>query len=279
MRTLYLLALVKAPLSVRVLCCFWLTLTLMLSFSASATSDDIVPTTVRYCIPQNNVYPFFITEKGQLTGINPDMMSQVFNDSVLPEAKLEYVRRPWKRCNIDLDAGDVEMIVGGYDKTRTTVIFPNQLGFTLKESVISTAEVCFFSMPGAQMQRARNGLEGNGTFIVGIEAGFSKQTSKKIKPQWLELFNPIEKYRMLEIGRVDAIIQVCGMDGNRIRTVAERFGFTDFEMLYPPYLINSAYAIFSNKFADAHPDLAKRIIELSTKVDKEKVYNKYRSTK
>jgi hypothetical protein len=51
-------------------------------------------------------------------------------------------------------------------------------------------------------------MEGGSPFIVGIEAGFSKQHSSKINPQWVVLFNPTEKYRMLEKGRVDAIVQV-----------------------------------------------------------------------
>jgi hypothetical protein len=50
-------------------------------------------------------------------------------------------------------------------------------------------------------------MEGGSSFIVGIEAGFSKQHSSKMKPQWIVLFNPTEKYRMLE---KDALTLLCG---------------------------------------------------------------------
>lgn len=266
--------------------CIWLAFLLLPSFRLlSGVEDKQVlrdtlapePITVRFCAPKNNVYPFFITEDDKLTGINPDMMRQVFNELALPEARLEYVRRPWKRCNVDLDVGDVDMMIGGYDSAKRPVIYPFALGFTTENSVVSVAEVCFFSMPGKQMQRTRDGMGGNGSFIVGIEAGFSKRHNRKMSISWLELYNPIEKYKMLEIGRVDAIIQICGMDGIPIQTVAERMGFMEFEMLYPPYLTNPAYVVFSEKFADSHTELAKRIIKLSTQIDKDKVYQRYRS--
>lgn len=128
------------------------------------------------------------------------------------------------------------------------------------------------------MERTRKGLKDGAAFIVGIEAGFSKQHNSEIKPQWVELFNPMEKYRMLAKERVDAVVQVCAMDGAYpIETMAESVGFTDFEALYPPYLSNPAYVIFSERFAKKHTELAKRIVIASLTINKAKVYEKYQS--
>jgi polar amino acid transport system substrate-binding protein len=246
------------------------------TFYLFATDNPVTHTVVRFCAPQNNIYPFFISENGSMTGINPDMMRQVFDETTLPDATLKYVRLPWKRCNADLEKGNVDMMIGGYDAERDDVVYPSKLGFNLSDTVISTADVCFSSVTGLQMEKVRRGMEEGIPFIVGIEAGFSKLHSRKIKPQWVVLFNPTEKYRMLEMGRVDAIVQVCAMDGDYpIETKAEVLGFNNVETLFPPYLSNSAYVVFSEKFANRHKELAKRIITLSLDIDKAQVYKRY----
>ena len=241
-----------------------------------AADHESTQTNVRFCIPQNSVYPFFFAKNGILTGVNIDMMRQIFEQNTLAKATLKVVRRPWKRCNSDLENGAVDLMIGGFDAQRNNVVYPSKLGFKLNDSAISSAQVCFVSVAGKQMNRARRGMEGKTHFIVGIEAGFSKQHSSKINPRWLELFNPIEKFRMLQLGRVDAITQVCGMDGDfPIETKAVAIGYTNFETLYPPYLSNSAYVVFSEKFAGKHKELAKQIITLSLNIDKAKIYSRY----
>lgn len=258
------------------LSCFCLVVVMLTTLNLFAADKEATRTVVRFCVPQNNVYPFVFTEKGILTGINPDIMRQVFNENTLKDATLRFVKRPWKRCNADLENGTTDMMVGGFDAKRENVVYPSKLGFDLNDSAISTAEVCFASVTGIQLERARRGMEGRAPFIVGIQAGFSKQHSRKIKPQWVELFNPIEKYRMLEKGRVDAITQVCAMDGDyRIESKAEAVGFSNVETLYPPYLSNPAYVVFSENFAGRHNELAKRIISVSRDIDKTQVYSRY----
>lgn len=243
-----------------------------------ASDNEETQTVIKFCAPQNDVYPFFITENDNLTGINPNMMQQVFNLQTLPNVTLKFLKRPWKRCNSDLENGIVDMMIGGFDAKRENVVYPLKLGFKLADSVLSTADVCFFSISGIQMERTKRGMEGISPFIVGIEAGFSKQHDSLIKPQWVELFNPIEKYHMLEKGRVDAIVQVCAMDSKySIESMAETKGFSNFEALYPPYLSNPAYVVFSENFAENNRDLAKRIVELSLKIDKAQVYSQYQS--
>lgn len=256
---------------------FWLAIVMQPTFHSYAAEVQAPSTIVQFCAPQNDVLPFFITQNGQLKGINPDMMRQIFNENTFPNVTLKFIRLPWKRCNLDLESGKVDMMIGGYDANRKEVVYPSQLGFNLEDTVISTANVCFFSVPGSQMQRARRGMEGKARFIVGIEAGFSKRHDSQIDPSWVELFNPIEKYRMLEKGRVDAIVQVCAMDGEYpIATQAEANGYSNFETLYPPYLSNPAYVVFSKNFASNHNALAKRIITASQNIDKSQVYLRYK---
>lgn len=254
----------------------WLWLILLLQPLGEVYAAN-APTVVRFCAPHNDVYPFYVTKNDKLTGINPDILLQIFNPASLPDAKLVIVMRPWKRCNADLQKGLVDMIIGGFSPNREGVAYPSELGLKLEESVISTAEVCFTTVEGEQMERTQQGMQGQGSFIVGIEAGFSKQHSRNIRPRWVELFNPDEKYQLLEKGRVDAIVQVCAMDGdNPIKTVAQTMGFDNFTPLFPPYLSNPAYAVFSQQFAEAHPDLAKRIVRQSTLIDKSEIYQRYR---
>jgi polar amino acid transport system substrate-binding protein len=256
----------------------WVSVIAMLlpSFQLFAVENQEAHIVIKFCAPQNDIYPFFVTENGNLTGINPNMMQQVFNQQTLPNVTLKFIKRPWKRCNSDLEKGIVDMMIGGFDANRKSVAYPSSLGFNLNNSVLSTADVCFFSIGGMQMERTKRGMKGISPFIVGIEAGFSKQHDSLIKPQWVELFNPIEKYKMLEKGRVDAIVQVCAMDGNySIESMAETIGFSNFEALYPPYLSNPAYVVFSENFAENNLDLAKRIVELSLKIDKAQVYSQY----
>ena len=254
----------------------WLQVLILTTFHLFAAENKVTHTFVTFCAPQNNVYPLFIRENSSLTGINPDIMRQVFDEKILPDATLRYVTRPWKRCNADLENGKVDMMIGGFDAARENVVYPSKLGFSLNASIISTANVCFTSVTGLQLGKVRNGMEEGSSFIAGIQAGFSKQHSSKINPQWVVLFNPTQKFRMLEKGRVDAIVQVCSMDGNYpIETKAESLDFTNFETLFPPYLSNSAYVVFSESFVDRHEELAKIIITLSHNIDKSQVYRRY----
>ncbi len=262
----------------RQLSLFWLLVFIMPIPYLLAADNKSTRTIVKFCAPQNNVYPFFLSDNDGLTGINPDMMKQVFTESILPEAILIYVQKPWKRCNADLESGVVDMMIGGFDPKREGVAYPPTLGFKLTDAILSTADVCFFSIRGEQMERTRAGIQDKSSFIVGIEAGFSKQHNTTVKPRWVELFNPTEKYRLLEKGRIDAIVQVCAMDSAYpITPRVEAVGLKELEALYPAYLSNPAYVVFSEKFAKEHNELAKRIITLSQHIDKARVYSRYQS--
>lgn len=249
-------------------------------FAASSfccQANDNASVNIKFCAPENDVYPFFISQGDSITGINPGIMNQVITKEKFPNVTLQYVKRPWKRCNTDLENGEVDMMIGGYDPDRRDVVYPLKLGFNLNDTSVSTANVCFSSIKGKQMDKTRLGMQGLSSFIVGIEAGFSKKHPDGIKPRWVVLFNPIEKYRMLEKGRIDAIVQVCAMDGTYpIETKAEATGYTNFETMYPPYLSNPAYVVFSENFALLHNELAKKIIVKARSVDKERVYSRYK---
>lgn len=234
-------------------------------------------TTVTFCAPESNIYPFFMMENGVLTGINPDMMRQVFNERTLPGVTLKYVTRPWKRCKVELENGTVDMMISGFDAEYRNIVYPSALGLNLNDSVISTASLCFASVAGNQMDKVRSGISQGTPFKVGVAAGFSKEHNSQINPVWKVMFNPEEKYRMLEKGRVDAIIHVCAMDGDYpIETKAELLGFTEFETIFPPYLSNPAYVVFSENFSNKHKVLAKQIISVSLTIDKDAVYKRYK---
>lgn len=256
---------------------FWLFAVAHTVFQPNASASDTKPIPIRYCTPQNDVYPFFITIDNQLTGINADIVRHIFNHQSLKGAVLQFERRPWKRCNLDLETGNMDMMIGGFEADRKNVVYPSRLGFKLSDSVVTTANVCFSSIAGQQMNRVLAGLEHNLPFTVGIEPGFTKQHPNNISPQWLELYNPIEKYRMLELGRVDAIVQICAMDDVfPIETKAELTGFNQFSTVFPPYLSNPAFIVFSEEFVEKHAELAKQVIELSLSIKKSEIYERYK---
>lgn len=247
----------------------------LLSLASQAMARE--KQSVSICAPDADVYPFFIY-KGAESGTNPDIIRAAFNRPNLQHVQLDIVKRPWKRCNLELQSGAIDMVVGGYDAQRDDAgVYPNELGFKLNEMVFSTADVCFISAKGPQMQRTLRGIAGEIQFNVGVLAGFSQEHKPGIKPQWLVIYNHIEKYQLLQKGRVDAIVQVCSMDGYPIATRAETTGYTEFETLYPPYLSNPAYIVFSPAFAQAHSELARQILLAVNEVDKEAIYKRYRN--
>ena len=253
----------------------WGVLLMQPQFNIMATGIES-STSVTFCAPESNIYPFFMMENGVLTGINPDMMRQIFNEGSLPGVNLKYVRRPWKRCKAELENGTVDMMISGFDAEYSNIVYPSALGFNLNDSIISTASLCFASITGKQMDKVRSGIAKGTPFKVGVAAGFSKEHSSQITPVWKEMFNPEDKYRMLETGRVDAIIHVCAMDDYPIETKAKLLGFTEFETIFPPYLSNPAFVVFSKKFSNKHKVLAKQIISVSLTIDKVEVYKRYK---
>ena len=134
-----------------------------------AVQDAQQNASIRFCVPQDDIYPFYITESNTLTGINPDILKQIFNRDTLPTVTLEIVRMPWKRCNVDLAEGTVDMMIGGVGADPNFVVYPSQLGFSMVDSVVSTADVCFFTMSGDQKQRTLLGMQGKAPFVVGVE--------------------------------------------------------------------------------------------------------------
>lgn len=260
-------------------CLYWLTIPMQLLFCSTLSANAEEQSTVRFCAPQNDVYPFFVTQNGELTGINPEIIRQIFESEALQGVELVIERRPWKRCNSDLERGAVDAMIGGYDEQRVNVVYPTKLGFELNKSAVSTADVCFSTITGHQLDKVKRGISTQKPFVVGIEPGFTRQHSIDINPKWVELYNPVEKYRMLKLGRVDAIVQVCAMDSDyAIKTKAENAGFNDFVTLYPPYLSNPAYVVFSEKFVEQNEAMAKRIVSLSQNIDKAKIYKQYQVT-
>jgi hypothetical protein len=62
------------------------------------TFCHLLPLFVTFCAPQNKVYLFFIRGNRSLTGINPDMMRQVFDENILSDATHRYVTLILKRA-------------------------------------------------------------------------------------------------------------------------------------------------------------------------------------
>ncbi|BDX08595.1 substrate-binding periplasmic protein [Planctobacterium marinum] len=246
--------------------------------SDSTGADDSV-INVRFCIPNADVYPFFMFDDRAITGINPDIIRAAFSQKPLQQARLELIPRPWKRCNKELSSGEIDMVIGSFSKERDDAgVYPNELGYALEDMVVSTADVCFISLPGVQLQKTQAGIHGHAEFLVGIEAGFSQSHGPDISPTWVVMYNHLEKYRLLKMGRVDAIVQVCSMDNFPIDTKAEASGYKDFITLQPPYQSNPAYVIFSQQFAAQQPLLARKILQETQKIDKQKIYARYHSS-
>lgn len=253
---------------------------MVMSLSALAAQETSQgKQSVSICAPDADVYPFFIYQKSEpASGTNPDIINAAFDTPDLHNVELQIVKRPWKRCNLELQSGAIDMVVGGYDVNRDKVgVYPNELGFELADMVFSTADVCFISVKGSQMKRTQRGIAGESQFNVAVIAGFSQEHKPDINPKWFVIYNHIDKYRLLQKGRVDAMVQVCSMDGYPIDTKAETTGFTDFETLYPPYLSNPAYIVFSPAFVEQHTELAKQILHAVNKVDKKAIYSRYRT--
>ncbi|WP_100643017.1 substrate-binding periplasmic protein [Alteromonas facilis] len=244
--------------------------------SVVARANDTL--SVNFCVPNADVYPFFIYQDATLTGTNPDIMKRVFQQETLSNVNLEFVPRPWKRCDIELKAGTVDMIVGSYRESRDSVgIYPKEIGAPYDKAVFSTVEVCLTTLNNtAHIEKVRAGLNGEDKLTVGVEAGFSQQHKENVVFEWLVLYNYLEKFRLLEKGRVDAIAQVCSIDNTPIKTKAEDAGLQNIITLYPPYLSSEGYVIFSEQFMAQHADIAKTILDELGRIDKQAIFQNYR---
>ncbi|MDM7861608.1 transporter substrate-binding domain-containing protein [Alteromonas sp. ASW11-36] len=253
---------------------------LLLLTSVEVTAKE--QTVVRFCTPNADVYPFFIfTDQGEVTGINPQILSQVFGHGQLENVAIQYIMRPWKRCDVELRAGTVDMIIGSYNEQRDQFgLYPKEIDPALENSYFSNVEICLTTLNRPNyIAKAQAGLRGETKLTVGVEAGFSQSHGESMVIDWLVIYNYLEKFTLLERGRVDAISEVCSIDQTQIKTKADYAGMQDISTIYEPYVANQAYVVFSEAFATQHADIAKTILTQLDNFDKQSIYQFYQQGK
>lgn len=247
---------------------------IILLFSVVVFSDLVLGSTrVNICIPDQSVPPFYIIEKNRPSGITIDHLKELFQQPALQKITSQFVLQPWQRCIESLGQGEVDVIIAGYSEERAVqAVFPDTLGFYLSESAFSYAQICL--VKGRYKRWTWNGqmITGLDKLRLGLEPGFLAPQSEQMTSmtQFVAIKNTSQKYELIKLDQVDAVLTVCGVMDRKIVPDNKRIS-PELEVIYPPYIDSPVYLTFSQRFFETSPELATLIVETSNQFIKTKL--------
>jgi hypothetical protein len=216
------------------------------------------------CVPDQNVPPFYTIEGSQLSGFTVDRLNSLFQQDVLEHIPLDYVLQPWQRCLKAIEEGSIDMLIAGYSQDRATkAVYPDAMGFDLKKSTFSFAQVCLVKRRRAHWTWNGEQLEGRDSLTLGLESGFLLPNLDNVE-RTVSVWDMSKKYELVKMERVDAVLTVCGIMDEKSIPDESRIT-SDLEVVFPPYINSPAYMVFSSDFYRRHSDKAELILDVLIK--------------
>ena len=220
---------------------------------ASAEQIDI-------CVPDQSVPPFYLVEKSRVSGLTIDRLTTLFQQHTLDHIRVRYILQPWQRCLKAIENGSVDMLVAGYSQERANkAVYPDSIGFGLNESIFSIAQICLVKKREARWDWTGKRIQGKERLVLGLESGFLIPEFDHIE-RTVAIWDRSKKYDLVTLGRVDAVLTVCGVADNK--SIPDESKIPDeLDVVFPPYIDSPVYLVFSSEYYRRHTQVASLVLE------------------
>ena len=179
-------------------------------------------------------------------------------DDRLPEVRFVFRRDPWKRCQKHLGAGQVDAIFPASFKAERQKIGVYPITGNDLDTSCAIVRLSYFLYTRTPERIGWNGRELASDGAIGAPTSYSIVGDLKKRGLIVDDSAPTTKQNLskLRLGRVAAVAaQDCTADpiiaaDERLRKIVK---------IYPPLKTRHNYLMFSHRFMDRHPELARRI--------------------
>jgi polar amino acid transport system substrate-binding protein len=246
-------------LSCLLYCCFANT-------SIAAATEQVV---FKYCYENKEFLPHFTGNSTEIPAQYPGAEIEILRalDQQITQIRFQFQREPWLRCLKYLETGQVDAVIGSYNKQRAQyAMYPwkdNQLDL---ERAYLRIDTCLLTVKGAKLDWDGRQFTVAEKIAIAVPRGYSiiKLLSKQ-KFVLYETDSPEKAHELLFKRRVQASISSCDFEQ-----------FPDYIVKQPiPIRSHYGYLMISRPFFQQHPELTEQLWDGLAAIDKQSYYQKY----
>ena len=237
------------------------------------------PVEIRMAYEDTALPPFYLGEGTRIPekpGIAVEMLQLL--DEQLPEVRIVFRRVPWKRCQRELGAGQVDAIFpGSFNTSRQKIgVYPTRNAQPDALRGIISLSYYFYVLKNTPVSWNSGRLELKG--VIGAPTGYS--VVGYLREMGLEVDDhattTMQNLLKLTINRVQA---VAAQDVSADPLIQSEPKFKNVIKLFPPINTKPNFLIFSHPFFREHPQLAEHIwseLQVIQKVHFERLSHRYK---
>jgi len=256
----------------------FLLLLINLNFISLALASSSSPTNLLFCYEDKSLPPYFLGQGSVVPTQNPGETIELIQyiDDRFSNLKVNYIRKPWKRCLDDLSKSKVDAVIGSYHVDREKIgVYPKVRGVVDPSKAISKHAVCFIKHKNSSFSWDGVKINSTNKMVVGVTAGYMIIKVLEQLPVIIhETLSADQALILLEKKRVDAAVSLCQINKYAGQTNPELK--SQFSLVYPPLHVKSGYLIFSHGYYHKNSKLVERIWKYLINLNTEHMYNRYK---
>lgn len=244
-------------------------------YSYANSSTELV-----FCYEDKALIPMFVGVGHEVPIDKPGASIDILNtiDNQLPNLKIIYQRKPWRRCLRDLANNNVDAVIASYRAERAKfAVYPMTNDNKVADKyAISKFSSCLIGRPNFHKQWKTREVFQNKAFTLAVPNGYGIGESLKDEPFFIHnTFSSEKAFELVENNVVDASVGLCQVDDSPV--VSYPYENSDVAAIYPPYETIHGYLLFSHEFYNKHTALGKQIWQQLAQINTAKIYLSYLS--
>lgn len=234
----------------------WIALVLLLALPASVRSAE--PVVLRVCYEDKDTPDH--TGTGQQVPMDPGILVELIKmiETKVPDLRINFLRRPWWRCLLELEEGKVDSVFSSSFKPERLKIgvYPMKDGKADRTYRIDTKSYSLFVLRTAPIEWDGSVIRNVRQEVAAMQGYAIVSHLKSMGIAVREVLNSQTGFRMLVAGRVDAFAQLTEVGDFTLKKHPELSAVVK---LSPPLTTLDYYLQVGHPFQARHPELTLRI--------------------
>ncbi|SFB98235.1 substrate-binding periplasmic protein [Pseudoalteromonas denitrificans] len=251
-------------------------LSLLLTFTPKVAVASN-PLKLLFCYEDKALPPYFLGAGSVVPNEKPGASIEIIRhiDSSINAVKINYIRKPWKRCLDDLASNKVDAIIGSYSEERALFAKYPMINNKIDQSkAMSNHATCFIKHKVSNFSWDGTYIKSTEKPVIAVPAGYSIiNTINKLPVIIHEALSAEQAIYLLEKKRVDAAVSLCRLDNRKQINLATLN--LELEIMFPPINVKRGYLIFSINYYQQNTSLVEKIWQFLTTFDSDKIYQEY----